>query len=142
MNGPARNDVMNALLALAGTSTVNFTETSRRLKLWNKCQKPALFQTEPSETYRQVNNGQLRIRTLRAVWIIYHDAGRDQAAVPATSTDAILDALDTLFPPNTPYAQSLGGLVQGAFIDGTINKYEGDLDGETIITVPISIIVP
>ena len=138
----ARSDIFNALLALAENCGIAFVDTGRRLKEWDQCQKPALYQIEPAEVYR-ASEGRLRIRTLKATWVIYHDAGADPNAVPVTETDAILDALDTMFPDqNGPDKQTLGGLVHCAFIDGQVQKFEGDLDGKTVITLPLSILIP
>ena len=45
-------------------------------------------------------------------------------------------------PNNANGYQTLGGLVYAAWVNGVIRKFEGDIDGQTIIAVPISILIP
>jgi hypothetical protein len=141
----SRNDVFDALLALTDItwgSGNTFIERSRRFKLWDKAQVPSLFQVEGTESVMSTD-GQLDKRTARANWVIYHRGGNDQAVTPAETTNAILDALEAKFRPTLPGArQTLGGLAYRAFIDGTIHKDNGDLDGQALIIVPITIILP
>lgn len=141
----SRNDVFDALLALSDVTWGNsetFTERSRRLKMWDKAPSPSLYQIEGTETIQSLD-GQLDKQTLRANWIIYHRSGKDQSATPAETSNAILDAIDAAFRPVLPGArQTLGGLAYRAFIDGTIHKDNGDLDGTAMLIVPITIIVP
>jgi hypothetical protein len=141
----SRNAVFDALLALTDItwgSGQQFQERSRRLKMWDKAPAPALYQIEGSESVMSTD-GQLDKRTARATWIIYHVAAKDQSATPAQTTNDILDALEAKFRPALPGArQTLGGLAYRAFIDGTIHKDNGDLDGVAQIIVPITIILP
>jgi hypothetical protein len=52
-------------------------------------------------------------------------------------------ASNTAFRPALPGArQTLGGIAYRAFIDGTIHKDNGDLDGTALLIVPITIILP
>lgn len=140
------NDIYDALLALgAGLrwgDAQQFEETSRRLKMWDKAPDLALYQVEPEDEERSAD-GQLDRETLHANWVIYHRAGKDQSATPARVTTDILDAVKALFklePMGTK--QTLGGLVYRTFVNGKITKAEGDLDGQTMIVVPITILVP
>lgn len=140
-----RNQVFDALLELADATwgdNERFAERSRRLKMWDKAPAPALYQVEGSETVASID-GQRDTRTLRASWIVYHRGGKDQSATPAETSNAILDALEAAFRPALPGArQTLGGLAYRAFIDGTIHKDNGDLDGQAMLIVPITIILP
>jgi hypothetical protein len=140
-----RNAIYDALVALGatltGSSFGSIADSGRRLKMWDKAPKPALYQVEPDELYRS-QAGQLTRRTLKATWVIYHQAGKDQASVPASVSADIMDAIDIALPEPVARRQTLGGLVYAAYIDGTVKKFEGDLDGQTIITVPITILVP
>jgi len=141
----SRNAVFDALLALSDVSwgsAEQFAERSRRLKVWDKAPSPSLYQVEAGESVVSID-GQLDKRTVRANWIIYHRGGKDQAATPAETSNAILDALEAKFRPALPGArQTLGGLAYRAFIDGTIHKDNGDLDGQAMLIVPITIILP
>lgn len=137
-----RNQIYEALLELGGSSSIGFSEKGRRLREFDAAQKPALFQIEHVDSY-QAKAGQLRHRTLKVTWVMYHEVGRDPNTVPAVTTADMLDALDALFPDAIgPCKQTLGGLVHSVWIDGTVQKFEGDLDGQTIIVVPITISIP
>jgi len=140
-----RNQIYDALLALGAGApfATPMAESSRRFKLFDQCEKPALFQLEPDENYR-AREGRLRIRTFHVTWVFYTEDGQNPAATPAMTTSNILDVLDALFPEGnaTGERQTLGGLVFHVAIEGSVKKYEGDLDGQTIITVPLVIVVP
>ena len=140
-----RNQIFDALLALGDVRWGNdesFVERLRRLKMWDKAPCPALYQVEGTETVASLD-GQLDRHSLRANWIVYHRGGKDQAATPAETSNAILDAIEAAFRPPLPGArQTLGGLAYRAFIDGTIHKDNGDLDGQAMLIVPITIILP
>ncbi|MDR3508428.1 MAG: hypothetical protein P4L64_11070 [Caulobacteraceae bacterium] len=143
-----REDIFTALFALSAsaswsTQPSGFAYRSRRVKLWGDLPaQPALCQAEHDETVSEVTRLPSRT-TLAASWLIYHDVGKDPDAVPASETNLILDAVQSLFPTNDPDAvQTLGGLVRHCFISGKIFKDPGDLDGQGLIIVPITILVP
>ena len=141
----SRNAVYDAVLALGqavtpGGAGTALGETGRRLKDPTQCQMPALFQVEPDERVKS-HLGQMAKRELGVVWIIYHEAGKDQSATPARYTADLMDRVDAALAAPV-FRQSLGGQAYAAFIDGQIRKWEGDDDGITIITVPINILLP
>ena len=105
--------------------------------------QPALCQAETDEMVAQTT-GLFAATTLNANWLIYHQAGKDDDAIPATTTNAILDAVKALFadPGDPTFAQTLGGLVHKCAIEGRIQKFQGDLDGQSLIVVPIKILIP
>ena len=122
--------------------------TSRRVRLWAEVPaQPALCQAEHDETVVQQTRLPYR-RKFTASWLIYHAAGADPAATPASTSNAILDAIEAVFtpvPPDPGWNDSrltLGGLVHHCWIDGKVFKDPGDLDGQALIIVPISILVP
>jgi len=118
--------------------------SSRRVKTFEDLPaQPALCQAETDETMTQVTS-QVAVTTLGASWLIYHQAGKDDDAVPAQTTNAILTAVRGLFvdPTDPDFAQTLGGLVHKCWIEGRIQKFQGDLDGQTLLVVPIKILVP
>ena len=138
-----RNAIYDALMALGSGVTGSFggfVDTGRRLKLWDQAQFPALYQVEPDDMVTS-HLGTLPKRELKVTWVIYHAVGKDQSSTPARTTSDMIDAVEAVFPVVAAY-QTLGGLVHAAFIDGTIKKFEGDLDGQTIITIPITLLVP
>jgi hypothetical protein len=118
--------------------------SSRRVKTFEDLPaQPALCQAETDETVAQVTSQQA-ITTLGASWLIYHQAGKDDDAIPAQTTNAILSAVKALFvdPIEPDSAQTLGGAVHKCWIEGRIQKLQGDLDGQTLLVVPIKILVP
>lgn len=129
---------------VAGDATT-FAWTSRRLKTWDDVPaSPALCQAEHTENIAQTT-GLPSVTTLGANWVIYLKDGKDPTRIPAQSSNAVLDAVKALFgDPDNPFAvpQTLGGLVHKAWIEGTIGKAQGDLDGDTMLWVPIKILVP
>lgn len=140
----SRNAIYDALLALGASITGSFgsiQESGRRIKQWDKVQKPALFQVEQLDDVKS-NLGTLQRRTLKVTWMIYHDAGRNQSIEPARTSADIIDAIERVMPNIAGSYQTLGGLVYAAWVDGQIRKFEGDIDGQTIIAVPISVLIP
>ena len=130
--------------SLASSPGAALAFSSRRVKTFEDLPaQPALCQAETDETMTQVT-GQVAVTTLGASWLIYHQAGKDDDAVPAQTTNAILTAVRGLFidPTDPDFAQTLGGLVHKCWIEGRIQKFQGDLDGQTLIVVPIKILVP
>lgn len=133
---------LSANLAWSPAGALAFS--ARRVKTFEDLPaQPALCQAETDESVTQVTS-QNAITTLGASWLIYHQAGKDDDAVPASTTNAILDAVKRLFvnPGDPSFAQTLGGLVHKCWIEGRIQKFQGDLDGQTLIVVPIKILVP
>lgn len=117
---------------------------SRRVKTFDDLPaQPALCQAETDETMTQVTTQQATT-TLGASWLICHQAGKDDSAIPAQTTNEILTAVRAVFvdPTDPSFAQTLGGLVHKCWIEGRIQKFQGDLDGQTLIVVPIKILVP
>jgi hypothetical protein len=117
---------------------------ARRVKTFDDLPaQPALCQAETDETMTQVTSQQATT-TLGATWLICHQAGKDDSAIPAQTTNAILAAVRAVFvdPTDPSFAQTLGGLVHKCWIEGRIQKFQGDLDGQTLLVVPIKILVP
>ena len=143
-----REDIFNALFALTagltwGSPAQTLAYSARRVKLWDDLPaQPALCQAEQDEDMTQVT-GLPSKTTYSASWLIYHNVGKDPAATPATETNLILDAVQSLFPSGDPdQVQTLGGLVHHCFISGKVFKDSGDLDGQALIIVPIKILAP
>ena len=139
----SRNGVFDALLArgqavLPGGNP--WGETGRRLKDPTQCTMPALFQVEPMEKFHS-SLGRMPKRELSVVWIIYHEAGKDQSVAPASYTADLMDAVEAAMAAPVNMV-SLNGQAYAAYIDGQIRKWEGDDDGITIITVPITVVLP
>lgn len=123
--------------------------TSRRVKTFDDLQgkQPALCQAEHNETVVWRTN-QDAITTLGASWLIYLNTG-DPNAVPAQTTNLVLDQIKALFVDSGPEGVehltaniSVAGYVYRAWIEGTIEKYQGDLDGQSLLVVPIKVLIP
>lgn len=141
-----REDIYSALFALGQTVTWagggSFAFASRRVRLFSAVPVfPALCQAEHDET--SITRTQMPdITTLGATWLVYHTAGKDKDAIPATTSNAILDALDALFPSEDEgWHQTLGGLVHRVAINGRVLKEHGDLDGQALLIIPLKIMV-
>lgn len=120
-----------------------FAYSSRRLQNWVECPvQPAFYQVEHDEMPTQ-KTGMLSLRRWEAKWVIYQNVGKNQSSIPATENNMILDALDAaLLPPPGFETQTLGGLVHHCYIEGTIFRDAGDLDGQGVMVIPIKILVP
>ncbi len=154
-----REAIFTALFALVSTGegspgTISWGAgeallyTSRRVKLWDDLpSQPALCQAEHDESFVQATRLPFK-RSFSASWLIYHKAGADPSAIPGQTSNAILDAIETVFSPSPsdpgwPDARlTLGGLVHHCFISGKVFKDPGDLDGQALIIVPITVLVP
>ena len=136
--------LFNLTPGLAWPPSGSLSFRSRRVHTFDDLPaQPALCQAETDETVAQVT-GMPAKTTLGSSWLIYHQAGKDDSAIPAQTTNAILDAVKALFidPTEPDFAQTLGGLVHKCWIEGRIQKFQGDLDGQTLIVVPIKILIP
>lgn len=147
-----REPIYEALFAKAASvtwgSAQTFQFTSRRIKLWADIPAfPALCQAEHREQQTQATNLAYK-RKFTASWFLYHQSGRDPAAIPASDNNAILDGIEAALEPGPADPgyldgrQTLGGLVHHCWIDGAILKDPGDLEGDALLIVPISLLIP
>jgi hypothetical protein len=125
-----------------------FKTISRRVQHFSKCaDQPAFFQVERDEKIEQITGMPYKTR-LEAVWMVYQNTGKDPKAVPATENNLILDALQAVVSPKFVAGEqyvdrcTLGGLVYDCKISGTITKYDGALENQGIVVVPLEILVP
>lgn len=147
----SREEIYEALFDFAQTirwqghnGQTAFLTTSRRVKHFSDVSlQPALFQGEHTEIVQQTASLEYK-RTFKAAWYIYHQVGNNAPQqVPATESNAIIDAIFAAFQTNGPEVlQTLGGIVHHAWIDGTIEKFNGDMEGQTVLVVPISLQIP
>jgi len=143
-----REDVFAALFALGqgiswGIPARSFLASGRRVRTWGETpSQPALYQAEHAETITQVTNLESK-RMLEASWIIYHNAGANPAAIPATETNLILDAIDAALAPDPGDTRlTLGGLAYHVWIEGQVFRDNGDIDNQAMLVVPIRILWP
>ena len=143
----SRVGFLNALFARAqglswGPSGQTFAYTSRRVRLASDLPAlPALCQAEHEESFAPTAGLDPR-RVLGAAWMIHH-ATSDPEAVPASTNNLILDAIESAFlPDDATGCCTLGGLVRHCWIEGEVFKDPGDLDGQALLIAPIKILVP
>jgi hypothetical protein len=148
-----REPIFQALYELGSsvswdTPARTFLTRSRRVQHFAKCpDQPAFFQVEHDEKAEQVT-GMPYKWALPATWMVYQNTGKDPQTIPATENNLILDALQAVVGPQLePGVQftdrcTLGGLVYDCKISGVITKYDGALEGQGIIVVPLVLLVP
>ncbi len=145
-----REAIYSALFALVSGAYAWNSAPSRRLKLWSDVPpeaRPTLFQFEGDEESDEwTGAGDLQlVRTLTCKLFVYINA-KDPSVVGASQLNAISDALDAALAPTgadiMTNRQTLGGLVSSCRIKGKRFKDPGDLDGDGLLIVPISIVWP
>ena len=142
----AREQAVGALLARITTAYPWGSPPSRRLRLWSDvppAMRPACFLFEGgTETYS--GTGPIR-RTLSLRLFVYVSA-RDPAVPGAALLNAVMDALDAALEPAGPELAlgrcTLGGAAYRCSIEGRPLKDPGDLDGDGLLLVPITIVLP
>ncbi len=143
-----REQAVGALLRRVTTAYAWASPPSRRLKLWSDVpasMRPACFLFEGgAETYENSTAGASK-RSLQLRLFIYVDA-HDPATIGAAALNTIMDALDQALAPtgsDLPLGRlTLGGVAYRASIDGKPLKDPGDLDGDGLLVVPITIVLP
>ena len=69
--------------------------------------------------------------------------GKDPNANPEQALNDIIDAVEAaLLPGINSNAQTLGGIVSHAWIEGEIEQFPGVLDGIAKAIIPVKILVP
>ena len=141
----SRNSIVDALLALL-TSTNAFNTSGRRLIPWTKvASQPAIFVRHVGDHYAPRGTGLPPKVVMDCEAWLYSNAGKDSLAVPGAALADLLDMVEALLKPAAgapSRAQTLGGAVVHAWIEGKIDVHPGDLDGQAIAVVPISILCP
>jgi hypothetical protein len=145
----SRESVYAALFALGSSLTwvncfgqsVQPAESSRRVQQWDSINKPAFLQVEHRESLSQVTNLPTKL-TLKAEWWFYISDGEDANAVPTTTVNNLVDAVEKAIGiiPNIP--QTLGGLVHHCWIDGEVLRVAGDIGGQGVVIVPVALLCP
>ncbi len=138
-----REQVMQALLAHVTPPGI-FKTTGRRLIYWTEVKaQPALFVRHVGDRYLRTATGMPpRVITQAEIWI-YSQGAVDPNLSPDTAIDNLVDAIERwMAPPPIKEAQTLGGLVQHAWIEGPIEIHQGVLDVQAIAVIPVDILVP
>lgn len=138
-----REAIYGALFGLAARAAA-FRTTGRRLRHWSDvgpAEQPALFMVQKRETAT-------RQRGQPAKWVLHVDLfvyahAPDELTSPATILNPLLDAVEAAIAPDNAASnlQTLGGLVQHAWIAGAIETDEGVLGGQAVAIVPVELLV-
>lgn len=146
MINPTREQVAVALFNLFANLEI-FETVSRRPALWdNSVQMPALYMgsTQDDYVYEHGTAAPPKI-TLVYDCLLYINA-TDPNVIPDTVMNNVIDAVESaLTPSNGPApgaVQTLGGIVNHAWIEGQINKAPGYLDGKGMAFFTVKILVP
>jgi hypothetical protein len=143
-----REQAAQALFNLLASSYA-YPVASRRFMSWDgvaSSQKPALFLLEYSETHTRTHQPTPARRVLMTQALIFIANGLDPEAVPITNLNNLIDLIDPVsggvLKPDDIWQnrQTLGGIVYDCYIEGTITKVPGDIDGQGMATIPIKII--
>ena len=141
----SRNAIADALLTLL-TSTGVFNISGRRLIPWTKVDsQPAIFVRHVGDHYAPRGTGMPPKVIMECEAWIYSNAGKDSLTAPGAALADLLDTVEALLKPAAgapSRTQTLGGTVVHAWIEGKIEVHPGDLDGQAIAVVPISILCP
>ena len=136
-----RETIYAALFAKVSTAA-GFVTVSRRPTVWDDVpqgQQPALFQCQKRETPANTP-GLDQVWTLSVDIAIYAHTQGDKTIMPSTILNGLVDAVAAaLAPEPVSNKQTLGGLVQHAWIDGAIVTDEGVLGDQGIALIPVSI---
>lgn len=121
-----------------------FVTTSRRLKHFNHVpteNRPALFVTQGNQTEAPIKGLDAKVELEAEVYIYIHEA--DTAIPPSVQLNQMIDKVRQSIAPDHPEIceyQTLGGLVEHCWIEGTIEVFEAVenmLDDQGIAIIPI-----
>lgn len=122
-------------------NVTKFQVASRRLRHWSDvapADQPALFVAQRAETV-QPAPGMPPVWEFRADIYIYANTRGDQSRAPAEILNPILDAVIAALAPSpiTAGKQTLGGIVEHCWIEGSVQTDEGVLGDQGVIIIPV-----
>ena len=151
MINPTREQVAVALYNLLSTLTSGgsplFNYTSRRPALWsNSVAMPALYMGNPMESYTYRHGTAMPPEVLLDFDIFIYINVEDPNTIPDTLMNNLLDAVEAAIaaaPAGAPEnAQTLGGIVNHAWIEGEIHRAPGYINGQGMALFTIRALVP
>lgn len=145
-----RNAIFTALFNLllqttppAGKQWKTFNQALRQWDQVDSTDQPALFlHRGPQTTSQKASYGVAKWQLRATVWMYFRVDGLNTSSTyPDQLTDQLIDSLEQVMQPTPPdMQQTLGGLVEHAWIDGTI-VWDTFTDGQAILVAPISIYI-
>lgn len=143
MSAPARESVYQAIFALAA-AIPGLVTASRKIRHWADvapAEQPALFQVQKLESIEPVPG--LPPKHRFAVDLYLYANSSDPGIAPSSILNPLIDALEAALAPDlVDGRQTLGGLVEHAWISPRIETDEGVLGDQTVVIVPVEILVP
>lgn len=138
-----REQIMSALFNLTRTAYA-FKTFTRRLKLLGTSKEyPALCVTMATEQFApRPARAQPPTQMIDAQIWVYADGGKNPDDTPESAVNDALDAIEQALKPSVMsgvQTLDLPDLVSHCWIEGTIERYPGALDGVAKAIVPIKI---
>lgn len=137
-------EAMYNTLFLMVSNAAPFQTFSRKWKNWDQVSdQPALFQVQKGELPSEGFTGlPLKYKLHVQEWIFAKTMSASDDDAPSTVLNPLITAVKQLIRPATPgEKQTLGGLVEHAWIDGEIRIWEGALGNQAIAMIPITILL-
>lgn len=144
-------DALEALIATAtwqnGGDDQSWQQHGQRLIIWTDSQQPAFYLVEHDEIWAQKTGMPYRVELQYKV-VVYQDTARDTSVAGAVLNRTIQTAIETVLRPVPAdpgfhsRRNTLSGLAHHVFIFGQLFKDGGDLDGQGVMVIPISVLVP
>ena len=141
----APRETIQAALFQRLAAIPGFTTSSRRLKHWADvapAEQPALFQVQKGESWTR-KDGLPPARRLSVELFVYVNTAADPTVAPSQVMNPLIDAIEAALAPDPGHVtQTLGGLVEHAWIAGRIESDEGLLGDQAVAILPVEILVP
>lgn len=139
-----REPIYRALYKLLNEGVTSAVTFSRVLAHWDDVspnQQPAMFMTQDSQIVERESGRPARYTLGVKLWIYCHRDSMDD--IPVVQLNNVLDEIEAAIQPDPSpsYRQTLGGLVEKCWIDGSIDTDEGTLGNQAVAIVPIRILV-
>lgn len=127
-----------------------FGFSSRKLVLWgddDRSHRPSLYMAQRVTPVKGAERPVPGIKTMNFSFFIYTDAKNATDDNPgSTILNAPILALWNALQPKgadiMTQRQTLGGLVNNAYVDGDIFFDPGDIDGDGMAIIPVKVLVP
>ena len=121
-----------------------FKTITRRPKLWTEIadtDKPALVIVQEGDSYAYQSERTPPKVTLNAKLLIYTATPSDSSAIPASTMNALKDAVDAALAYDYNAVNNLGGLVSHCRIEGDNPMDDGSLsDGQGVAVISLKML--
>lgn len=135
-----REEIYSSLFNLV-TTAPGLVTMDRKLRHWDDVQPtemPALFQAQGSQIAIPMTRQPTRWMLTATLWIYVRTEGVSSPGIVLNPiVDFVANVLDEAFPGQP---QTLGGLVEYARIEGTIETFEGTLGNLEVCRIPVAML--